>query len=210
MTALRTIFLAAGFAAVVISSVRAAAPSDDLLNELRNRFAGEQTLCADFEQQRILKALSRPLLSKGEMVFRKGAGVLWRVPDPFPGRALVTASEVIKWDGDGPPRHLALDRSPLFRAITDVVLSLFAGDVEGLARSFTLIPERDGKTWRLTLVPKIPVVANAISRIKVTGAGFVDTLRVEEARGDVTAISFAAARTGDCRLDDTERSYFAR
>ena len=143
------------------------------------------------------------------MVFRKDIGVLWRVTIPFPSRALVTASEIVKWDGAGPPQRLSLDRSPLFRAITEVVLKLFAGDIAGLERSFSVAPARLPEArWHLKLTPKAAEVAKVVPAIEVGGGNFLEMLRVEEARGDSTEIVFDAARSEDCVLDETERRHF--
>ena len=46
-------------------------------------------VCGAFTQTKSLKALTRPLVSSGRVVFVSGKGVLWRVISPFPSQVLV-------------------------------------------------------------------------------------------------------------------------
>jgi hypothetical protein len=198
-----SLYLAVGNAALATAS------QPDTLAWLGSHLRGNLTLCAEFVQKKVMTALSRPLISKGRLIFLAGQGVLWRVMEPFPAKVLVKETEMIKWDEDGTARRLSYGQSPLFHALTQVFLSMFTGDLSRLETAFVVTPVQTGEDWRLTLSPNDPGFAKFISVIEVGGGRFVEELLISEPSGDKTMIEFINMDVDSCKLGEAEKATFA-
>ncbi len=167
-------------------------------------------LCSDFEQEKHLQALARPLLSTGKLIFVAGQGVLWQVLTPYPARLLVRSDELVRWDDDGIARKTGYGRTPIFRALSSIFLAMFRGRFEVLGGTFDLSATQAEGTWHLTLVPKDETLAAAVSEVRVAGGRHVEEISILEPRGDRTLIRLRNPRIESCKLEDIEKTYFAR
>ena len=179
------------------------------LTEIGRRLAKNSVICADFTQSKSLRALSRPLVSRGKFVFVAEKGILWQVREPFPSRVLIKKDALISWDGEGKPQRLSFGKNPIFRSLSRVFLAVFSGEIDRLRETFEIETAVSESNWRLDLKPLDTGFAAIIARIRASGTQFVDELRIEEGRGDQTVIKFSGMNTDSCLLDNAEKSYFA-
>lgn len=184
--------------------------ADDALSNIAQRLTKSELICGKFVQSKSLRALTRPLVSHGNMIFAAGKGVLWQILKPFPARALVTGDALIKWDDNNVPHRVSYGQTPAFRALSEVFLSVFAGELGQLRKTFTVESNMDGRSWQLTLVPRDSKFAVIIAAIRVSGDKFVDEIIIGEGRGDKTLIEFSDMNAEICQLGDAEKSYFAQ
>ena len=200
--------------AVVLGTTSGAAQALDeqktTLSDISGQLVHGDMLCSDFEQEKHLQALARPLLSSGKLIFVAGQGVLWQVLTPYPAQILVRSDELIRWDEDGNAHKSSAGKVPIFRALSRVFLAMFRGQFEVLQDTFDLSATQAAGTWRLTLIPKDEILATVISDVRVAGGRHVEEISILEARGDQTLIRLRNPRVDGCRLDDTEKTYFAR
>ena len=145
--------------------------ASDALSDIQGLLSKNSLICADFNQEKLLRVLMRPLVSKGRLVFVAGKGVLWQVREPFATQVLVKSDALIKWNDDGVPQRLSLGRAPVFRALSQVFLAVFTGKISGLQKTFEIVSHVSGARWRLTLVPRDPGFATIIARVRVSGGG---------------------------------------
>lgn len=186
-----------------------AAAGADALSDIRERLGSNAVVCADFTQSKSLKALTRPLISKGNLIFVVRKGVLWQVREPFAAQVLVKSDALIKWDDKGVPQRVNFGQTPIFKALSEVFLAVFAGDLGLLQKSFDVQSNLSQQKWRLTMVPKDQAFAAIIKTVSVAGGQYVDELVITEGRGDQTEIQFTNMITEFCQLSDTEKRYFA-
>lgn len=175
-----------------------AGTKEDVLGELHATLSKTDILCADFVQQRLLKALSRPLVSRGELTFERATGVRWSVKEPFADTMLITETEIFSLGADGSRTPMALGGNAVFRAMAQAILSLLSGDMADLSGAFDISADRDAERWSLGLVPTTPMVLKAISRIGVTGRGYIETMDIIEASGDLTRLEFSGMTSTNC------------
>lgn len=180
------------------------------ISDLQGLLVKSPLICGNFTQSKILKALNRPLLSRGRIVFSDGKGVLWQLKQPFASTTLWLADSVVRWDENGKREQLPLANLPQFKALSDVFLAVFTGDTGSLGESFVASTSVGGKTWTLTLRPRDKSLSDHVSEIRVSGGEFVEKLEVVETRGDRTHIGFDGMQTDKCVLSDAENGYFAR
>ncbi len=197
--------------ALTISAFLAIAPveADETLSKIHQLLDKNSVICADFTQNKSLRALTRPLISKGRLIFVAGKGVLWQVREPFATQVLVKNDALIKWNDDGVPQRLSFGQAPIFRALSQVFLAGFTGDMTRLGESFEIVSDVVQSRWRLTLTPRDPAFAAIIATVRVSGGRFVDELLIEEGRGDRTLIRFSGMNAESCQLGNAEKGYFA-
>lgn len=179
------------------------------ISEIGKVLAQAPLVCGAFTQSKALKALTRPLISRGRVVFVSGTGVLWQITSPFPSRLLVKSEALIRWDNENVPKRSGFGQSPQFRALSDVFQAVFAGETGRLAASFHTAARVGPENWTLTLKPRDKVFATRISEIEVSGGRFVEKLLITEGQGDLTAIRFIGLAADGCALTDAEKGYLA-
>jgi len=123
---------------------------------------------------------------------------------------LVRSDELVRWDDDGNAHKSGYGKSPMFRALSSVFLAVFRGHFEVLGDTFELSATQAEGTWHLTLTPKDATLAAAVSEVRITGGRHVEEISILEPRGDRTLIRLRNPRIESCKLEDIEKTYFAR
>ena len=181
----------------------------DTLSGIKELLTRNSVICADFIQSKSLRALKRPLVSRGNLIYIAQKGVLWRVLEPFPTQVLIKSDALIIWNDDGKPQRNGFEQAPIFGALSRVFLAVFAGDVDRLRKTFEIEANLDKSNWRLKLTPRNAGFAAIIAHVRASGGKFVDEIQIQEGRGDQTLIKFTGMNTKSCKLDDVEKGYFA-
>lgn len=194
---------------IAASLLITSAGAEDSLARIRQLLAQNSVTCANFEQQKSMRALSRPLVSRGELRFVAGAGILWQVQEPIALRILIKNDSLIRWDDEDVPHHLGVGQTPIFRALSEVFAAAFSGDMEDLRDTFEATQEINDSNWRLTLTPRDKKFSAIISTIRLAGSRFVEELVIEEEGGDETLIRFSDMTVKSCELSSAEKGYFA-
>ena len=200
--------------ALGISLASRAADGKESLADIQAILSDKPVVCAEFIQRKHLRALSRPLVSKGRLVFISGRGLLWQVRQPIASKVLLDERGLVRWNEDGTTERLDLGQVPVFRALTNVFLGVFSGDLKGLEDAFQVGIETGTESapsgWRLDLVPREPDLAAMIARIGVLGNRYVDALSIHERHGDRMDIQFANMEFETCHIGAAETDYLAR
>ena len=187
-----------------------AASAETSLADIQGRLAKSNMLRADYSQEKNLRALSRPLLSRGILLFLAGKGVLWQVEEPYTVAVLMKPDEVIEWNGDGDMRRLDTRSNPVFRALGEIILATLAGDTHLLGQHFDLSPAAAEGGWELTLRPKSEDLGAVVSSVRIFGDRFVEQVQISETNGDVTRLQFSDFSVGPFELNEFEKSHFAQ
>jgi len=194
---------AASFAAAPASAA-ASAPAADGVRLVRERLKLSPVLKGEFEQVKTLKGFRNALVSKGEFLVARGQGVWWHTQQPFESTLVVTKTRLFTRNLDGSTSSLAdAQAEPGVRQVNELVFSLLAADLDALADKFTIAAQPVGAAgWSLVLTPRDAAIAKFLVRATLAGERDVQSVRIEEARGDTTQIRFshqvpAAALTTD-------------
>jgi hypothetical protein len=171
----------------------AATPAAAAVALVRQRLQLAPVLQGEFEQVKTIAGFRNPLVSHGDFLVARGQGVLWHTTGPFESTLVVTKTRLFTRAADGTTAN-ALDAQaePGLRQVNELVFALLAADLDALAERFTIQAEGGGAPgWKLVLVPRDPQLARFIARATLEGDRNVDSVRIEEARGDTTLIRFA-------------------
>lgn len=175
---------------LLLGLAAADAPAD--VDALMSRLRAIETFQADFVETKTMALFSKPLVTKGRMVYRDPGELSRKVAGPRPARVVVTDKVLLTIRGEKVER-LELSARPEARALVTALLSLLRGDKSALQTSFRISYEKgEGQTWRLRLEPSSKRVGALVKHIVLEGEGD-QLLRyvVREASGDeaVTAVS---------------------
>jgi outer membrane lipoprotein-sorting protein len=179
----------------------AAAPWYQDWNSIRQAAAGIKTIETSIVQTRTLKILSRPLVSRGIMAYRRPNDLRWEYRSPLQTLLVVRAGNVrrlIKHDG-----VWVADASAKLEAMKIVLgeINLWLDGNFSSSRTFRpeLRPAQAGQPARVELHPVDPSLGKIISRITIIFGerpGTVDAIDILEEGEGVTHIAFEGAHFG--------------
>lgn len=187
-----------------------AAVSETDLSDIQMRLLKSDMLRADFQQEKNLRALSRPLLSQGELLFIAGEGALWRVVEPFAVAVLMKPDEIIEWDDEGGMRRVDTNLNPVLHTLGEIILATLAGDTQFLKQIFDVSPTVSEHGWGLFLKPKSEELGAVISDVQIFGDHFVEQVLIRETNGDITKLQFSHFGVGPFELNEFEQRHFSQ
>ena len=169
---------------------RAASAAD--ASVVRQRLQPAPVVRGRFEQTKTIKGFRNGLVSHGEFLVARGQGVWWHTLGPFESTLVVTQTRLFTRAADGSTANvLDAQAEPGLRQVNELVFSLLSADLDALATRFDIDGQAVGATgWTLTLTPRDADVARFLAKATLTGDGFVQTVRIDETRGDSTRIRF--------------------
>ena len=181
----------ASFAAPAAPAPAASIPDFVLLLHARLKVA--PVLKGEFEQVKTLKGFKNPLVSRGEFLVARGTGVWWHTRQPFESTLVVTPTRLFTRNGDGSVNNLMdAQAEPGLRQVNELIFSLLAADPDALANKFSVVAQPVGAAgWTLVLTPRDANIAKFLVRATLAGDRDVQSVRLDEARGDATQIRFS-------------------
>ena len=172
-----------------------AADADALLARLAAAGKDAHGLSGDFTQKKKVAAFKQELTSHGRFVFARPAHLEWRYSDPDPSALVVDGDKATLTMPDQPPQSYDLAKQPGLRAVVRQMQLWLGGgaDTTQIKNDYEVSLVKNA----LHLVPRD---AKLRARIASVDLEFDDksllprAVRVSEAGGDVTAISFSNVR----------------
>nr|WP_314876726.1 outer membrane lipoprotein carrier protein LolA [uncultured Pseudomonas sp.] len=174
------------------------------LDDLQRQLSAPAVVKGPFIQEKHLRALPQPLLSKGQFVLAREHGLLWLLQTPLRQDYRIDANGIARRDPNGwqylPSVNANAQQNRLFFAVLQ-------GDSEGLKRDFDLQLTGSAGQWQLQLTPRSLLLKQIFNRIDISGGQFVERIQLSETQGDSTVLRMTDSH-GAATLSDTERSDF--
>lgn len=191
--------LGLGVTVSVLAPPVASAGQAVTVDELLTGFAQMPGLYAEFRQESHFGLLAEPLVDTGTIHFADGR-LARRTLAPTPSVVVMDGKGIEFGDGSKSER-IDLDGKPAVRQFVDAFTKIFAGDRPGLEALYRIeFVAGEGRSWTLTLVPKVSPMNEIIAKVIVSGTELsIATMRVVERNGDETITSFTNV--------DTKRKY---
>jgi hypothetical protein len=176
------------------------------LQQLSEQLARPDVIHGQFIQEKHLRALPQPLLSKGSFVLAKNYGLLWLLKTPLQQDYRISAKGIARRDGNGwqmlPNKSAGAEQNRLF-------LAVLQGDSSGLQRDFELALSGDAQQWKLTLTPRSLLLKQVFNQINIDGGALVQNIELLETQGDSTVLRMKDSQA-DQPLSDAEQHDFAQ
>ena len=105
----------------------------------------------------------------------------------------MTKTRLFTRNADGSTNNLMdAQAEPGLQQVNALIFSLLAADPEVLADKFNVVAQPVGASgWTLALTPRDANLAKFLVRATLAGERDVQSVRIEEARGDTTQIRFS-------------------
>ena len=175
------------------------------LQQLSEQLAKPDVIHGQFIQEKHLRALPQPLISKGSFVLAKNHGLLWLLKTPLKQDYRITGKGIARRDDNGwqllPNKSAGAEQNRLF-------LAVLQGDSSGLQRDFELALSGDAQQWKLTLTPRSLLLKQVFNQINIDGGALVQTIELLETQGDSTVLRMQDSTAGQ-PLSDAEQHDFA-
>ncbi|AKA84055.1 Putative transmembrane protein [Pseudomonas synxantha] len=176
------------------------------LQQLSDQLAKPAVIHGNFLQEKHLRALPQPLVSKGTFVLAKDHGLLWLLKTPLQQDYRITGQGIARRDANGwqplPNKSAGDEQNRLF-------LAVLQGDSSGLQRDFELQLQGQAQQWKLTLIPRSLLLKQVFTRINIDGGELVHTIELLETQGDSTVLRMQDS-TASQPLSDAEQHDFAQ
>lgn len=175
------------------------------LQQLSEQLAKPDVIHGQFTQEKNLRALPQPLISKGSFVLAKNHGLLWLLKTPLQQDYRITADGIARRDTNGwqllPNKSAGAEQNRLF-------LAVLQGDSSGLQRDFELALSGTAQQWQLTLTPRSMLLKQVFQQINIDGGALVQTIELLETQGDSTLLRMQDS-TAEQPLSEAEQHDFA-
>ena len=175
------------------------------LQQLSEQLAKPDVIHGQFIQEKHLRALPQPLVSKGSFVLAKNHGLLWLLKTPLQQDYRITANGIARRDASGwqllPNKSAGAEQNRLF-------LAVLQGDSSGLQRDFELALSGTAQQWQLTLTPRSVLLKQVFKQININGGALVQSIELLETQGDSTLLRMQDS-TAKQPLSEAEQHDFA-
>jgi len=175
------------------------------LQQLSDQLARPEVIHGQFIQEKHLRALPQPLISKGRFVLAKQHGLLWLLQTPLQQDYRISVQGIARRDGDQwqmlPNKSAGAEQNRLF-------LAVLQGDSSGLQRDFELNLSGEPTRWKLTLTPRSVLLKQVFNQINIDGGELVQRIELLETQGDSTVLRMQDATSAQ-PLSEAEQHDFA-
>lgn len=152
----------------------------DVLSQINARLAKTVIASGNFQQEKQLKILHKPLVSSGVFTYHQSKGVIWKTLTPVASLLLVNQSHLLTNQGE---QAVPATFGRVFQA-------MLGGDLSRLADDFAITGSDQKTSWQLELKPKDELLQKIISAIVLSGDSELRFLEIQETGGNITHIKF--------------------
>jgi len=152
----------------------------DLLAQINARLAKTVITNGNFQQEKQLKILRKPLISTGVFTYHQSKGVIWKTLTPVASLLLVNQSHLLTNQGE---QAVPATFGRVFQA-------MLGGDLTQLADDFAITGTDQKVSWHIQLKPKDELLQKIISDITLSGDNELRLLEIRETGGNITHIKF--------------------
>lgn len=170
----------------------AAASGDALLRQVLAGLGQHPGVRAGFVQTRSNPALARPQVSRGQLLFALGHGMLWQTTSPYPETLAFTGRRAARIDAQGRPHPMRSARG--VSQISQMLQSMLDGHTDEVLRQFGVTASGTVAQWTLHFTPKQARVANVLESITLSGDAYLEGIHIAMHDGGSTDIRFSDAR----------------
>lgn len=176
------------------------------LDQLSGQLREHAVVRGAFIQEKHLRSLPQPLVSRGHYVLAPEYGLLWLLETPLQQDYRISREGIARRDGE---RWVAVAQQGASERQNRLSLALLSGDSAALQRDFQLDLQGTADDWQLTLTPRSALLRQIFTAIRLHGGLSVTLIELSEAQGDRTLLRLSENQPAE-QLSDTERHDFDR
>ncbi|RMI02501.1 outer membrane lipoprotein carrier protein LolA [Stutzerimonas nitrititolerans] len=164
------------------------------LAQLSQQLREPAVIRGQFVQQKHLRALPLPLVSRGQFVLAREHGLLWSLQQPLQQDYRISGSGIAQRTPSG---WESTDQQPAAARQNQLFLAVLGGDAEALQRDFQLDLLGTAEDWTLTLTPRSKLLQQIFSAIHIQGGATARRIELLETQGDSTLLLLESTEVDD-------------
>ncbi|WP_313009719.1 outer membrane lipoprotein carrier protein LolA [Stutzerimonas nitrititolerans] len=164
------------------------------LAQLSQQLREPAVIRGQFVQQKHLRALPLPLVSRGQFVLAREHGLLWSLQQPLQQDYRISGSGIAQRTPSG---WESTDQQPAAARQNRLFLAVIGGDAEALQRDFQLELLGTSADWTLTLTPRSKLLQQIFSAIHIQGGATARRIELLETQGDSTLLLLESTEVDD-------------
>ncbi len=159
--------------------------------KLTTKLTSVRTLKAKFSQSKKIAVLKRPLISSGELIFDRQAGVSWTLLKPYQSTIIIDNDKLTSIDDAGKKIVIKAADQPMLYGFTKIFMAIFSGNTDELKNHFEIYYKMENDQWQIGLIPTSSELKKVLNKILMTGKdNKVNAITLWETNSDITEISF--------------------
>ena len=179
------------------------------LEDVQKRFAEQNSVRAEFTQERRIKSINTPLISTGKMILSRDNGLFWQQQSPFVTTLILRDDAMIQRIEGLPDQIITADSNPQMFQFNALLKALVKADKPLLEHNFTLnFLALAQEKWQLTLTPTTTPLDKLFTEIQLQGDRVLNSVILIDKQGDSTTIRFHAHQLTPATLTPDEVRHF--
>jgi outer membrane lipoprotein-sorting protein len=163
--------------------------TQQLLQTVSSSLTRTEGLQAQFRQVKQIRGFRTSMVSTGKLVAVNNKGMLWITESPSASTLKITPNGMVE---NRSGTNTSIDYGSSTKTINTIFSSVLTGNFGLLQQYFNITGSAQSKgAWNLNLIPNSPNMKQAIMQIQVSGARYVQSVRISEANGDQSVITFS-------------------
>lgn len=184
---------------------------DKAFLQIQQTYQTATFIAADFQQQRQVKFISKPLISEGEFVFARKHGLIWQINTPFFSKLLYNDGDIYQSTTDVDKAQMdKADPDMMAAAMTKIMDDILSGQWALLNDKFSVIDSSEltngDKQVRLKATDQL--VAKVVTTLTIHFSKLIETVEFSDADGNVTKLTFRNQTYQQTPLTDAELARF--
>jgi outer membrane lipoprotein carrier protein len=171
----------------------AAENKTEVFNRIRQAASNVQTLAGEFTQEKHLKMLENPSISKGRFFYKNPDCLRWEVYEPVSMGFIVNGDKGKRWQGQSKSiQPFDLKKEPVIQIISGQVFAWARADFKRLEAGYNITVQEENPVT-LDLSPLSTSEQKYIDHIRLTFSStedYVSMIEIHEGGGDYTRIKF--------------------
>lgn len=179
----------------------------DGFGQALQQLAAKPVVRAQFQQSKQIANTNKPLVSKGDLLFVRGQGVLWQLKQPVQADLVVSPRKMVQKTART-QSVVNLKQTP-YGPAANVLLLVMSGNESALRQHFQVTQfKQTGGNWQASLLPTSGNMKALFSLIDISGGGFVNKLTLLDTQQRPTVIVFSNQATSPSQLNSSENALF--
>ena len=150
-------------------SAQPSTANTQLVDQLQQAYADVTYFEAAFTQEKNIKFLSQPLVSKGRIVFAKNHGMVWEVIDPIYVKTIIKQQGIFKSNQFHENRPV---KDVQMKAVADILTELLSSQLDRIESQFNVsevVIDDDQHEWQVTLTAQSRIIKKALKQLRIEG-----------------------------------------
>ena len=170
----------------------------DILEKVDKSASAASSMQCDFTQTKKMKLLSKEMLSKGVMYFKRPDKLRWQYTTPYDYTFILNGDKV-QLKSAKSTKNIDVQGNKMFRQISNIILNSVTGGNLKSSSDFNVEVYKSAEGYFARMYPKMKELKQIYQAIEIyfnPSLTMISTVKMIEKTGDVTIVKLTNSKTG--------------